>query len=325
MKRFNYLAVYGLMFTAALAFTGCSDDDDEGGAPKADNSYITTVDGDKLLLTSNGEHSFEYNSEGILTSFGNRNYSDENYKISFNPCKITDDNDHELNFRLNGAGFISEFTESFDRQEGEDSRKGVGKASYSYDGSGHLTKVVTNYTYSGTDFGESYYTSGKSTTIFTWKNGNLVKAVTNYEGDEDGDKFYATDTFILSYGDNANPLGQFSQSLERVYDETIIDDSYIADLCFVGFFGKPSNYFPQRIEEQSTESDGYNDYYEWDDMSYFFNSNGTLAREYFYGSNYYYSYSNAPYVSRSAAKAAPFTAPQKRAKRHGFFHSYRNR
>ena len=32
MKKFNYLAIFGLLLTAALGFTSCSDDDDEGGA-----------------------------------------------------------------------------------------------------------------------------------------------------------------------------------------------------------------------------------------------------------------------------------------------------
>jgi len=309
------------MFTAALAFTGCSDDDDEGGAPKADNSYITTEDGDKLLLTGNGVQSFEYNTEGILTAFGC--YSD--YKISFDPCKITYDNDRELTFSLNGAGFINKMSESYSYQEKDYSAKGYSEASYSYDGSGHLTKFVTNETYSGIDYGEEFNESATSTTILTWANGNLVKAVTNYELNEDGEMFSATDTYTISYGNDAvkNPLGQFTQSLSRVYDD-MIDDNYIAELCFVGLFGKPSDYFPTIIEWQSTNSDGYNDQRKYA-ATYYFNNNGTLASENFYGTNYYYSYSNAPVVNQSEAKVAPFTAPQKRAKRHGFFRSHRNR
>lgn len=40
MKKFNYLAIFGLLLTAALGFTSCSDDDDEGGALDTPHSRL---------------------------------------------------------------------------------------------------------------------------------------------------------------------------------------------------------------------------------------------------------------------------------------------
>jgi len=304
------------MFTAALAFTGCSDDDDEGGAPKADNSYITTEDGEKLLMTSDGHNTYSYNTEGLPTGWGAR------CSISYDPQQLSNNDREYYDFTLNGAGYISAVSGTYEDKYG----KGTERVTFSYDGSGHLVKVSASGSETYYEDGEKYTESGSATTILTWTNGNLTKVECKYSGNDDGDKYSETETYTFDYDDDyTNSIGQFSHSLTYAYN--FLDE--FEELAFLGFYGKSSKQLPSKLTEKCTESDeGGTDsdtYTHTYTASYTFNSNGTLRAEKFGYSNYNYSYSKAPVVNQSEAKVAPFTAPQKRAKRHGFFRSHRNR
>lgn len=319
MKRLNYLAVCGLMFTAVLAFTGCSDDDDEGGGtPNAGNSYITTADGEKLLMTSDGHDSYSYNADGLPTSWGWGSYS-----ISYDPQRLSYSDRENYDFTLNGAGYFSAVSGTYE----DEYRKGSYRATFSYDGSGHLVKVSESGSETYYEDGEKYTETGSATTILTWTNGNLTKVEWKYSGNDDGDKYSGTETYTFDYdGDYANPLGQFSHSLTYVYD--FMDGC--EDLAFFGFYGKSSKQLPSKITEKWTETDSEGTYSDTDiyTASYTFNGNGTLKTEkfmYFTYSYAYSSYSQAPAVDLGAAKTALFPAPQKNTRKHGIFRSHRNR
>ena len=321
MKKFNYIPIYILMLTAAFCFTACSDDDDEGsGAPKKENSFITADNGDKLLLTNNGKSSFTYNSEGLLTKLSGR-YNSLN--ISYNPCTFNSESGdlENYSFKLNGAGYVGEASGTYEDNGNGFYEKGSERVSYSYDSKGHLTRISASSSYYGTDEGERFSGSSRYTSIFTWNNDNLTKVVTNYEYAEDGEKESGTDTYTLTYGDNAheNRLGQFSHSIAEAYID-VVEDYY--EICFSGFFGKPSKYFPTKVE--CYDEEGYRDFSI--NAIYTFNNNGTLAREYHNSttSYYHYSYSNAPTATQNA-KAMPAFASGKSIKSHKLLRSHRKK
>lgn len=320
MKRFFYLAAYGLMLTSVLVFTGCSDDDDEGGgAPKADNSYITDANGNKLLLTQVGNDYFSYNVEGLLTGFGN---SYEEGTVTYNPMKVIVNDGYEsteYNIGLNGSGFISSISWSWS----DDDETGSAKMNLSYDGSGRLTKVTGAASGTETDEGETYKTSENLSATFTYSDGKLTKVSSTLTAYDDGDKYTDYEDYVYEYASDApaNTLGQFSQSLLQSW---LLDED-CEWAWFAGFLGNPSSYFPTSVKETYNSSDeGHSPEVYTTKASYSFNSNGTLSSEKF-GSTYRYSYSNAPAASTRAAKNILFQNAGKSSKKHGFFHRHRNK
>lgn len=322
MKSFFYLAAYGLMFTSALAFTGCSSDDDEGGgAPKADNSYITDAEGNKLLLTQAGNDYFSYNAEGLLTGFGN---SYKEGTVTYNPMKVTinhgGDDLYEYNIALNGAGFISSISQSWSN----DGESGKGSLNLSYDGSGRLSKVTGSESSTYTEDGRTCKYSGNETIAFTYSGGKLTKVSSTYTGYEDGEKETDTEEYVYEYASDApaNPLGQFSQSLQR--DLSLLDEDF--GWAFqTGFLGKPSSHFPTSVKETTTYDEDGGTYTNTKTASYSFNSNGTLRSEKYGYNTFSYSYSSTPSASTRATKDVQLRDAEKGSKKHGFFRRHRNK
>lgn len=286
----------GLMLSASLSFMGCSSDDEEDGAPKTDNYYITTNDGERLLLTRVGNYSFEYDSKGLLSSC---NVYGDKYDISFAQNKITSDYGYTATFKLNGSGYISSITFLY---EGDDTNTGT--TNFAYDGSGRLVSVSGNYS----DDGDK----GSFTCKLTYNNGKLVKTVYEGESVEDGERFTEKETSVVNYDNNAmvNILGQCSKNMVEI----ALDVDEIGNALFLtGYLGKPSSYFPTSVDCEYSDSEGYNES-DTESYRYTFNSNGTLATE----DGMSYSYSNMPTVGDDKTRSVQTPSPRKHHKRHGF-------
>ena len=297
MKKLNYFFMCGLMLSASLSFMGCSSDDEEDGAPQTDNYYITTNDGERLLLTRVGNYSFEYDSNGLLSAC---NLYGVRCNVSFAQNKITDNDGYTANFKLNGKGYISSLTYKNDGEYAVD----ICSSNFSYDGNGRLVSVSGNYSEDGD--------KGNFNSKFTYDNGRLTKVITTVSGVDEGERYSETETAVLKYDNGAvsNVLGQYSMSLAEMYYDS---DEFSDALFLLGYLGKPSSYFPSGVDWTFADSEGGNNT-STDRFSYSFNSDGTLARE----DGMSYSYSNMPTVGDDKTRSAQTPSPRKHYKRHGF-------
>lgn len=316
MKRTKFLAMM-LIALSPVAFSSCGgDDDDEGesGTPDTKTSVITTEDGDKLLLTNNGEFSYSYDAAGRLVGVGGR-YGDEEFSISYNPFKIIEEDvdGGSISMSFNGSGYISRVVESYNYSGDDGTEKGTTTANYSYDGSGHLVKISMSGSATETDEDGTYNSKGTATITLTWSNGNLTKVTSSSSGIDEGDKFSETSEFVYTYGSNENAYNQFTHAiLDGIDDMECMFDF----LAFVGWYGKGTAYLPTKVAYSYTEAEeGYNDQSGSNsyNTSYTLNSNGTIRSEKADGS-YSYSYSTAS--SSEANDYAPkyLPAQKKQAK-----------
>ena len=318
MRKYYYLVLASLL-ALPMTFTSCSDDDDEGGSAKPSNSEITTDNGDKVRLTKLGkDYTFDYDEEG-------RPVKIDDYNIDYDKgIFYRDEDDEQGTFKLNGSGFVSNVN-----MEWEDSgsswgtEKGNGKMNLSYDGSGRLNKITANGSYNGTEDGEKYYVSESYTATFTYNNGKLTKIVWDGTTDEDGEKTKYKEIYTIEYEDaQENSLAQCTYSIGEILGEY---DVFLQFSYYVGMLGKPSSYLPTKISYEWYE-DGEREEGSSFDISYSFNSDGTLYSEtrgkY---ATVYYTYSSVLSKTMDYVSKSPVAVTEKASRRHGFFRSRLNR
>ena len=164
----------------ALSFTGCGDDDEEGGAGAATTAKATDIDGAGVRLlkgaavsytgSSVRESTFAYNEDGSLKTQDGVDFA------VF--CA-------EVGAEFNSQGYLSR-TAFSDENDYETS-------AFDYDGDGHLTRCYMTEEWE--EEGEKGYWS--SEVKFTWKNGLL----TTIRCEEDGSLYYETS---IEYSDVDN-------------------------------------------------------------------------------------------------------------------------
>ena len=320
MRKYYYLVLASLL-ALPMTFTSCSDDDDEGGSAKPANSVITTDDGDKVRLTKLGNYytfDFDYDEEGRPVKIGD-------YDIDYDKGIIYSyeyKDDEQASFKLNGSGFVSYV--NMEWEEYDDSslaEKGNGTINLSYDGSGRLNKITANGSYNGTEDGEKYYVSESYTATFTYNNGKLTKIVWDGTTDEDGEKTKYKEIYTIEYEDaQENSLAQCTYSIGDIIGEYEV---FLQYLYYVGMLGKPTSYLPTKISYEWYE-DGEMEGHNSKAVSYSFNSDGTLKSETYQGT-VYYTYSNVLSEAKAFVSKSPIAVPEKASRRHGFFRSRLNR
>ena len=259
-------------------FTACSDDDDE----KMPQGPTITFAG--KLPSRVGNYSFVYDENGrcIQVKSGSYVYGEIDYDKG-----LLISEDEEANVSFNSKGYITGLSASWNYKEDGDSYKGSGKISFSYNGDGQLVSYSESSNESGKENGVSFSYKGSFKAIYTWKDGNLVKVVTKEESTEDGEVSEYGSTCTLEYGDQKNELGQYTVGLADVLD---MEDADV--FAYVGMLGKASAYFPVSYTEEWYEREGDEESKgnEQHEMSYSFNSDGTVAVEYIGYNSYSYSY-----------------------------------
>ena len=316
VKKYWILSVIGIV---TLGFAACSDDDDDGYDMSA--TIIETEDGDKLQVTRAGSIYYGYDDDGYI------NYLDwygDEYEGSDNATKFYySDGDEEESVQLsyNGSGYISNVTDKGTYYYDDDEYYSWEEiASYSYDSSGHLTKI----SYSGKETDvydgdkESYSFSG--TITLTWSDGLLTTYV-HSDKYSDGETDIETYEFDYNDGQYANAYNQHTPSSVGCGDDLLA-----LAFAFAGLCGKGPDYLPRTVD--------YSEYWAYDDevyeysgsttYKYGFNSDGTVDYEctssgksykYFeYGDADSYFSSKAPSIAVDAESTSGTTT-----RRHGLF------
>lgn len=288
--KFSTLALITVLTCAGAA--SCSKDD--GGVTPPGQSEIEKETG--MRLTRVGNYRFNYDDKGRCIGVDDLSgYDDSDMTIDWNKGEIvaTDSDDDTggapVKFKTNGQCYITEFTQSWNFKEEDYSSKGSGKASLSYDKSGHLTKATFDSSESGTDEGEEYSYKGSSVYTLTWENGNLVRLKHEWSGVEDGEGVKGTDNYEATYDRNSENV--FKQWTEGLLGQVFSFEFSV--LGHVGMFGVGTANFPSNIE---IDEEGYHTNYS---VSVSTNSDDLISSERVGGWTYNYSYDDVD--TRSAA------------------------
>lgn len=288
-----------MMIAGAFMFVSCSDDDGDGGGSgsgSASGAATTTING--KLLTGVGDYRFVYDDKNRLTRVYD-SYEDL-MKIDYSSNKLIEDEEEaKLSFTKNG--YISKLSASWSEEDEDYSEKGSGTMSFTYDGSGHLTKIKMTSSFSGKEDGEKYSGSGSSEYTITWSDGNMTKVVGKVTEKEDGYKFEETVTSTFSYGSTDNAFQQYTKALAYPFD---LSDG-LDYAAFVGLLGKSSAKLPSSLKEvYAYEEDGDSgSYTETLNPSYTLNDDGSVKSEYIGYSTINYSYTTAAAGAKALAKS----------------------
>ncbi len=252
--------------------------------PIADVGFITTEDGEELLVSSvtrDGSSwlSYNYNNTGLPKS---AKWGSSTYSVSYNnPTKITG-NGYTITLSFNYSGYVKKLT--CKRTIDASSSYIISETTnFSYDESGHLIQSSSSYTESYVNNGSKISSSYSLSSNFTWVDGDLTE-VLNYSNGK------STSTIDLSYTSTENKYQQPTMALLMYAFE---DAMYSSDLFYVfgyfGYFGVGSAHLPNS-SSISTKSLS-----PW--FSYDLNSDGTINKEIVNGSsgdahNYNYSYTS---------------------------------
>ena len=301
MKKKNFLwSMMALTVAAVLSvgFTACGgDDDDEGGSgggsgsPKSGVGILDKKSG--LRLKSVGDYTYYYNNKGLIDYIADKS---DRYEFSYNPNKIYvvdnyDKDDESLSVSYNGSGYLSALSYSLEKEETEGLWSESAKANYSYDGSGHLTKIAGSGKEIGTDDGERITYTWTFSYTFTWRNNKLMQVVWTETEIEDGESYPETETYTFQYENNdyQNAYCQWAPSIARALED------FEECLAFVGLLGVGPTMLPssgERYEEyysggkKQTETKEYT-------FTYRFNSDGSINTATVNSSSYKFAYDYA--------------------------------
>lgn len=232
---------------AAVSFSACSDDDDNGGKAPTPEKWVKQI-AFRAELDESWTSTITYDSENRVKKIdGLRN---DSYEFTYNGNSLTvKGSDRTYTCKLNSDGYVTEVTENdFDKDETY-----YYKMEYK---NGYLQRVEQRY---------SYNESRVRVSECTWRDGNLVEAkCTDYN--EDGTDIT---TVKYSYSQTATPI-----NIDLFY----IDGGYIdvlEPLDLLGFYGRQSAKLPNKAYitysgDSESESDDFG--------VYTLNDDGTVAR-----------------------------------------------
>ena len=260
------LAIFSLIFATNL-LTACDDDDDDSGSSVYNNeaTVMTTADGDKLLVTYCDQFTYTYDDEGNLTCVSNGFYG--SLKVDSDPFTL-EGSLTSISLTVNGNGFITKCVFAYEYEDEECDET----SNFSYDGSGHLTKL----SYSGTEYGDAI--SGNIT--LTWSNGKLTKMVQSETcKEEDGDSYKETATYTFSYDDEIeNTTKQYVPTFfDYCGEEPLFGGIFnCSAFAYIGLLGVGSTYLPESVYIEFSDDAADEDDTEVD-FTYSFNNNGSVS------------------------------------------------
>jgi len=317
--------------TTGKANTPTNDENNSGGMAKAENACITTADGSMLHILSNGCETFYFGEDGLPTGF--LDSWEDHCTISYNPMQIRDDYDEIYNVTLNDDGYISEWKSDYvDEWDGTIYYTGTEFEKNTYDEEGYIINstgyLIEEEMMNGEPTGNK--TVHNITMEYIWENGNLTRIDTKWDYTGDGKNIEGNDTQTFIYGNNAlrNTTGQFSHGLSMM-------SGSFCELTFMGYYGKPSAYFPTQVIDKYQDPDDYGtpnfNKERTYSYTYSFNADGTINWE--TGGRwgidneertFYYQYAKAPVVSgiQPIFRSQPKQRKQKR--RHSRLRHFRH-
>ena len=302
MKICKYFLLLSMVVLGGMTVSSCGDDDDdEGGASGGSGSTsAVTIGNTGTRLTQVGNYTLTYDNQGRLSEI-TEGY--DKCQFTYNPNKIIMidggssgvHDTQEMSASYNSKGYLSAFTSNYSFKEDGASITVNGKANLTYDGNGHLTKVTTTGSQTGSYEGQKFSETANTTVTLTWQSGKLVKIVyENVENSADG-KETTSETYTFDYGNNQYPNTTKQYSYNLAY---IISDEFLGVGGMVGLFGVGPDYLPVSVTSITHDFyDGEDHEYTYNySYTYQFNDNGTIAYEskgYGYGSGYNYVYDSA--------------------------------
>ncbi|MBP5345869.1 MAG: DUF4595 domain-containing protein [Bacteroidales bacterium] len=288
MKKKNWSLLTILMVTTLnVGFVSCDDDDDNGaeGSPSPTAGVIDKSSG--LRLKSFGDFTVYYKDGGLIDYVEGESY---NAKLifSYKPNKIiysTDDGIAETWIvSYNNNGWISTCDINDTYNNGNYATTNIEKTKFSYDGDGHLISVSTSGNYIEIEDGEKYSEKFTRQTTLTWKDGLLMKRISEDKYDDGGETITYTYNYQKEY---ANKYKQWC-----TIDRDVMSQYYI--LYHLGLLGIGPDKLPSSVIEKYSDIDEngkviYNNNETWP-LSYQFNKDGSISCCTLGSSNYQYSY-----------------------------------
>lgn len=215
MKKLLFFAA---ALFAAVSFSACSDDKEDGNPDYKDVKLVKSIDvtGDIGLTNSR----IQYDGQNRVVKFSNAD-REYNYEYDGSTLTVTDSSNPEnvIVATLNAGGYITNATWNYD----DGGRKSSMTFSFTYDKNGYLI--------SSKDDNDEY--------IYTWKDGNLMTITAKHD---DGDTHKTT----FTYG-----AAQSSMNLDLTYHT----NDYGSELgtCgwlgLLGFLGRPSKNLCERCDD----------------------------------------------------------------------------
>lgn len=286
---------------SGMAFIACSGDDDEGAA-STDAGVIAGKA--NVRLTQVGDYRFYYDDKGRIDHILDGKY--EGYRFTYDPNKViwydtykdADDEEDEVSISYTSKGYLNKLEASSSRENSDHDWNSTGSSSYTYDGSGHLTKISSSWKETLWEDGEKYNISGNGSTTLTWKNDMLVKVVEEETEYEDGEAETSKSIITFTYDsdnleDYFNEYYQYTPSSN--YLEGMGDGELEEAMAYIGLIGKWSKYLPVSSNEEWEEFyDGRNHTgSNTKNYRYGFNSNGTVSYTTVNSARYSYSYTDS--------------------------------
>lgn len=236
---------------------------------------VPPTPGEKVLVTRINDMTYTYDSEGRCTSFFD---GDVIMEFNYSTMKFSMEGYELGSFSLTPEGYLKSLYMNF--------MGASNTVDIKYDENGRMVEQKATYDYGG---GES----GWSVNTFVWNN-NVIDHVVS-EGIEEGDEF--AETLEYKYSDTPNALGQWTLAMGDIEADF--------QLSVTGMYGVAPALFPCWCK-WSTDSP--------DDISYTFNTNGTVSTEKFRSKTYTYSYGAQQKAPRKKGKLNKFIERVKAAR-----------
>ena len=248
-------------------------------------TIIETNDGESLLITGVWDYTYEYDSNGILTTYAPSEYisydvSDNGTYFKFSSTYYTITKE----LTLNEYGYIAEET-SCSKYTGNYPTTTTNVTYFTYDESGHLTSVTDVETTVGTLYSSGPYTT---TWTLTWDGDLLTKMV--YKEPYNGS--YYTETYEYNYGNNTykNTYKQYVPAIW--WDE---GGMFLCGMAYIGLHGVGPAYLPVSftiVDSVENKSNLYS-------FTYSFNNNGTVKYQSDADGSNKYSFTYSTYTGTS--------------------------
>ena len=246
MKKYYYILPFVLACLCIPFLASCDDEDDGSGDPSTETSIVnpskvftaglpSMIGGNKIVTDEKGRV-VRLEREDLLVTF--------DYSALTRAAKadvvMTIEGDGDIavcNLTLNDQGFVS-FCDENSHSELDGDEHQTWK--FSYDSTGHLTKMVRSE-------------GGNETTTITWEDGNIMDVRMVSEEDPDEGSHY---TFTYLYSNECNIM---------FFDEMFgIDMDEMSCAYWAGMLGKATKLLPEnRYDEDSGEKDVFG--YAWGD------------------------------------------------------------
>lgn len=242
LKSATSILKIGVVLCAISLWTGCSDDDENGGADSLGSEVGVFVDDDGVSQRINNIGSYIYyewdGDELVGIEFG-----DNDFKVTTSPFTVTvwtdEDYDPEVlkfyDFKFNSSGYISSYKKIDDITGRNYSEHYECNVTVSYNANDQISKQVAKVKYTEVYDGERESESYTATLTYNYSVGNLVSCE-EYVPDEE------PYSLTFTYNGVSNPHQQYA-----LLPTSYMDDDFLCVFGILGLAGKASKLLPSSL------------------------------------------------------------------------------